>query len=695
MKRIILIFVFLMELSCAHVFSMDETIHKLEEVVVTSTNQNKVIDTPASISIITGDELLEMGVKNVVEALGKIPGVDDTSSKDRSVTIRGNKSAMAGGPVTLIDGIPQKIGDYRYSQFNFIPISQIERIEVLRSGGIAYGPGAARGVINIITKKKKNEGTHGEVIGSYGSWETHDENASIHGMIDKLDYLLNVGNYHTDGYETEEENRLSGMAKLGYNTSDKTRIGLRLNGIDYDQETTEGFKKKEWQLENYREESHFPKSETDSDIIWHNEKDQETESIALDFAHKDVKKFIDSTLSWTTYEEEFKRLYALYDSPKSVYYENTDQDTMTFSLSGGYHLDFGNISYTPSFGINYEYIDNDVDRNYPYYETKNTDKYNFNLKEKTYGLFWDNDFIFSEKWGMRIGGRVDRSEIEFKDKVPNTVDEDRTMFSYSVSPSYHFSDAANLYVSISRNYWLPTPRYYAWAVEKGEEFNPVEDLEPEENRTYELGYKHMFNRALNINATLYYSDYKDKFGSVYEGTTSHGQGNIGDAEAKGIEVEADGKLNEFFGYRFSAAYQNIEWTSGTASAYLHPSNESIQDADISGKQIYWVPKVSGNIGFDFYPMKGLTFSVDANYIGERYIDYLNRLEYPDKTTFDARISYSINQWKLWLLGKNIFDEDLEYVSNSSGRLTGENGEPDNAYFIQNGAYLEAGLSYRF
>jgi iron complex outermembrane receptor protein len=672
-----------------------ENIHKLEEMVVTSTNKKKAIDTPASLSIITGTELEEMGAKNVIEALGKIPGVVDSSAKRGTVVIRGNKSAMAGGPVILIDGIPQKIGDSRYSEFDFIPVTQIERIEVLRSAGIAYGPGAARGVINIITKKSKQEGIHGTVSTSYGSWNTHDENASLYGRQKEYDYLLNIGSFHTDGYEQEDENRLSILGKLGYNLSDQTRIGILVNHMDYDINTAYGFRKYQWQLDNYRREIHFPKSATDADLIWNTEKEQENSMLALEFSHQDQNKFINSTLSWTGYDEMDKSLAYFYDKPANVYHNDSEQDAYTASISGGYHFNFGTTSYTPSIGLTYESVDNDVRRIYPFNPKKNTDEYNFDIQEKTYGISWDNDFLFQEKWGLKIGGRLDRTEIKLQDKVPNVVDENQNMFSYFVAPSYHLMDNANLYVSAGRNYWFPTPRYYAWAVEDGGTFNPPENLKPEEVMTYEIGYKHMLNKSFNMNATLYFSEYKDKFGSVYEGTTSRGRGNIGDAEAKGIELEADGRLCSFFGYRLAGTYQDIEWTSGTVSSKLHPSNVTDKHADITGKQIYWVPEFSGLMGLDFFPMKGLKLNVDINYMGDRYVDYLNRIKYPAKTTFDAGVSYSWNQWKLWLLGKNIFNEPLEYVSNTSGTLTGVNGDPKNAYYVQDGAYFELGISYSF
>ena len=566
---------------------------------------------------------------------------------------------------------------------------------MLRSAGIAYGPGSARGVINIITKKSKAEGVEGRISASYGSWNTHDENATIQGRSGRWDYLANAGYFATDGYEKEEEDRMSILGKLGFQLTDHDHIGLRYNYIKYDNDTVEGFMKKRWQLENYRQDRHFPASATDSDIIWHNEDEQENAIMALDFSHRNKALFINSSVSWTDYEEQFQRLEEIYDDPDDVYIEDSQQDTYTFTLSGGYAFDFGKVSYIPSMGVNYEDIDCSVSRREPFDPGANLDKYNFDLQERQYGFFWDNDFLFGETWGLKVGGRVDKAEVEFKDRVPNKVDEERTMYSYQVAPSYHFSDRANLYVSVGRNYWFPTPRYYAWAVERGGTLNRPEDLEPEEATTWEVGYKHMLHKALNINATVYTATYKEKFGSVYEGATSRGQGNIGDAEGRGVELEADGRLCSFFGYRLAGTYQNIEWTSGTAVAYIHPTNTLNRQASLDGKQIYWVPEISGLPGLDFFPVEGVKCNIDFNYAGKRYVDYLNQIEYPAKTTMDAKVSYSWKNLKFWVLGKNVFDEELEYVSNASGKLTSAYGTPNSSYFVQDGAYFETGITMNF
>jgi iron complex outermembrane receptor protein len=72
-----------------------------------------------------------------------------------------------------------------------------------------------------------------------------------------------------------------------------------------------------------------------------------------------------------------------------------------------------------------------------------------------------------------------------------------------------------------------------------------------------------------------------------------------------------------------------------------------------------------------------------------------------KTTVDTGLRYELTNWSFWALGKNIFDKDIEYVSNSTGRLnsnTGEierNGKYANKYYFRNGQYFEIGVSYHF
>lgn len=680
-----------------------EDIHIMDDVVVTSTSKTKMLDTPASISVITASELEKIGAKNIIEALERIPGVYNTSASRTSLSIRGTRSSMAGGPVILVDGIAQKYGNYRREELDIIPVSQIERIEVLRSAGVVYGPGSSRGVINIITKKgQAQKPIEAKVSASHGSWETSSLSGSLNGRISQWDYYTDLTHFQTDGYEQEEETRTSGLLKLGYNLSTQTRIGLRGNWLSADHDTAFDLNKYEWQLKNYRDKIHFPQGEDDDDIVWHNTKEQDSALYALDFTHKGRQLFADGALSYTHYDE-------VYHDTKDIFYSATgrsrnnrgdiddrDQDTYTASLSAGYAIDFNGVDYTPVLGLSYEDVSYSQRRTYPYDTdgTTDTDPYALDLCEKSYGLFLDNDFSFGDRWGLKIGNRIDQVDLTFENKEPWKFDTDETMWSWAVAPSYHYTPRANIYLSIGTSYWFPSPQYYFWSSDYGSPNNLPEDLKPEETITYELGYKHSPNKSFNIALTGFYSETQDKFAGFYEDGDYKGQKNTGDASTYGLEMEIDGKPLSWLGYRLSAAYLDAQWDSGTARIYDYPTNDRVV-VDLDGQQVHGIPNFTGRVGLDFYPVEGLKASVDANYAGEYYLDYANRLSYPSKTTVDASINYSWTRYTFWVLGKNIFDEKVERAINSTGRLTEENGTPQNAYYVSDGAYFEAGLSVKF
>jgi outer membrane receptor for ferrienterochelin and colicins len=141
---------------------------ELEAVKVVSAAgyEQKITDAPASISVITKEELQKRSYTNLLDAVRETEGIDIGETRDKtgqgSVSIRG-----MGGDYTLllIDGKRQNnVGDLYPNNFggnqqNHIPpLEMIERIEVIR-GPMAtlYGADAIGGVVNIITKKISNE----------------------------------------------------------------------------------------------------------------------------------------------------------------------------------------------------------------------------------------------------------------------------------------------------------------------------------------------------------------------------------------------------------------------------------------------------------------------------------------------------------------------------------------------------------
>lgn len=143
---------------------------KLEEVSVVSAAgyEQKITDAPASISVITKEDLQKKSYTNLLDAVRDIEGVDIGESTDKSgqgtVSIRG---MGADYTLVLVDGkkqnnngdiYPNNFGGLQFA--NIPPLSMIERIEVIRGPmSTLYGADAMGGVINIITKKISNEWT--------------------------------------------------------------------------------------------------------------------------------------------------------------------------------------------------------------------------------------------------------------------------------------------------------------------------------------------------------------------------------------------------------------------------------------------------------------------------------------------------------------------------------------------------------
>ena len=141
----------------------DDDAKTLDSVVVTAAGfEQKITAAPASISVISREELAKRPYMTLIDAVRDLEGVDvgETADKtgQKTISIRG---MGADYTLILIDGKRQNNhGDiypnsFGGNQFNHIPpLDMIERIEVIRGpASTLYGADALGGVINIITRK--------------------------------------------------------------------------------------------------------------------------------------------------------------------------------------------------------------------------------------------------------------------------------------------------------------------------------------------------------------------------------------------------------------------------------------------------------------------------------------------------------------------------------------------------------------
>ncbi|WAJ28472.1 TonB-dependent receptor [Jeongeupella avenae] len=154
----------------------------LDTVVVTASGfEQNVRDAPASITVVSREELEKGQFRDLTDALREVQGVAVTGvANEKDVFIRGLPGAYT---LILVDGKRQSTRDARtngnsgFEQSFVPPISAIERIEVVRGPmSSLYGSDAMGGVINIITRKVSDTWTGSATVegtaqqhGKYGN----------------------------------------------------------------------------------------------------------------------------------------------------------------------------------------------------------------------------------------------------------------------------------------------------------------------------------------------------------------------------------------------------------------------------------------------------------------------------------------------------------------------------------------------
>ncbi|WP_279244429.1 TonB-dependent receptor [Candidatus Litorirhabdus singularis] len=175
----------------------------LEEVMVTARRMEESLqDVPASISVLTEDDLRRSGVDSVERVIGLTPGVSIVTNTaevgDTQINIRGiNGARDAENSVALVvDGI-LKTNTAQVAQMH----GQLTQTEILKGPqGAYYGRNAAAGAIVMTTKKPGDEFT-GDVKVQAGEESTFGATAVFDGPLgDKAGFVLFGDYFETDGH---------------------------------------------------------------------------------------------------------------------------------------------------------------------------------------------------------------------------------------------------------------------------------------------------------------------------------------------------------------------------------------------------------------------------------------------------------------------------------------------------------------
>jgi outer membrane receptor protein involved in Fe transport len=193
---------------------------KYEETVVVSASRNeeKLINAPATMTVIGPQTIQSAPTQNFAELLRTVPGANVTqvSARDINFTSRGATGTLSTGTLALLDGRSLYQDFFGFVMWDFIPVNlnEIKQIEVIRGPASAvWGANALNGVVNVITKSPREmQGTSAVVgVGGFdreGATGTSTGSGTLfyisgthaQAVNDRVAFKISAGGYTQDPY---------------------------------------------------------------------------------------------------------------------------------------------------------------------------------------------------------------------------------------------------------------------------------------------------------------------------------------------------------------------------------------------------------------------------------------------------------------------------------------------------------------
>ncbi|MCE5194995.1 MAG: TonB-dependent receptor [Nitrospiraceae bacterium] len=576
-----------------------------KDLIIATKKPTPLRKAPAIATVITAEEIRNMGARNLLDILKRIPGIGVGIADQptmNSIEVRGIKTRNSEKVLIMIDGMRMNnlvLGEAMYTATD-ISVENIKRVEVIRGPGSAlYGANAFIAVINIVTKTasdiKKAEITAGG--GSYGTQHYNlqsgydGDNLKIAGVFDYFStkgaksfiesdaQTLNDIAHGTHasmapGYTSEWNRRYDTGINMSYgDLSIKGRLIEKkkgsFTGVAYalNDESYQEFK------QFFIDLSYLIKANSNLDIT----------------ARAYVNQ-INMNFYWEIFPEGYAGLFpdGLLGSP------STKNRTTGVELTGDYTIK----NHTLTVGTVAEYAEQ--------FGTKHFTNFNPNTYAPL-GSF--QDITSWGNWNKNVDRTILALYLQDIWKISNSISftagiryDNYSDFGDTINPRLGFvwEFAEDLSLKLLYGTAFRTPTF----TELYSINNPVEggnpDLKPEKIKTYEVGIEYRFLQKFTSRINYFHNEIKDLIvlGEKPSPADPAPYINKNKAKVDGVETELI--------YNYSKnIYGYLNYT------YQHPI-----DAD-TGKKLLAVPSHRANAGINFLILQHLNTNLNLNWVGER------------------------------------------------------------------------------
>ncbi len=615
-------------------------------------------ETAQSISVVTRKQLDTRAVQNLDEAVAYTPGVTggpygrDATRGYSYATIRGFGSGVNS---TFTDGLRAPVGVFATTNTDMYGF---DRIEVLRGpASILYGANSPGGLFNQVTKRPPTEELH-EIQLQAGNNANRSAALDIGGPVrddGRLLFRLTARTQDQDYEQDYSSGKHQFVAPaLTYKPDENTSLTLLANYQKDDNKSNNLGNRRIYSVGDalYGHSSSLFTGEPNYDRFIREQKEigyivehkfNDTWSLTQTARHTDVDvdyKYMD----YTDLDADGRTLN------RSATYIKETMSADTVDTHAQAKWSSGALAHTTLVGFNYMQRDYDYrlgtgaapsldlsTLNYGQAVTTPTLTSQSLSHMRQRGLYVQDQMKLGERWVALAGGRRDWYEEDLS-AIKQTANTGRAGLVYhatsELSPYFSYSNSFEAQSGIDRS---------------GNAFVPTT------GRQYEVGVQYEpTGKSARYTAALF--DLRQQNVLTTDPVDNNYSIQTGEMASKGLELEAN--LGPFKGINLTAAYTLLD----------NKVTKSTTPSEI-GRQGQGIARHSASLWADYTvsegKLKGLGFGGGLRYIGSRY-DYYNTQKFGGVIVTDAMVRYDLDEWRLALNVRNLFDKFYDVSSGYAG-----------------------------
>jgi len=667
------------------------------EVTIATRHETSVSKAPSVITVITAEEIKNLGYRTLTEVLRIIPGFEILKGSTIGGTTVGVRGSLGTGRIrVMINGhnVNNPFISSAFTHFDDFPVDSIKRIEIIRGPGSAvYGEDAFTGVINIITKDTTDiDGV--SVISGYGSFDTYDENIVFGKTFGNLGISGFLHYTQTEGFngivESDSQTEIDkNFEPLGVPPASQAPGSVHDGRQEYDLNLKTTYK--DFYFEGlYINKNKGPVVGLQSAL--NDETDLENNYFFIETGYK--KTFEERfTIKPRIYYDQFDFNYFVESLP-----ENTATGVDIIDTNGDGIPDTPMPVIHPDGLVSNAIVIEKIAGTEIPFDFKLFDGNLFTLGFE-YRLVNQTNIHFSTNYNPITLEPLDSMQ-DFSDTYPFLVEATRRIWSVYLQDTWDITDTLNLTLGVRHNNYsdfgdATTPRAgLTWAFNKngsfkllyGEAFRPPDfselytsnqpaiqgnpDLDPETIRTYETGLSYKFNKYVMSSVNYFYNSINDliQLSQIDETQSIRTYENFGDITVHGVEMET-----------------RVDITRGNY-VFMNYTFQNPEDED--GNNLRWVSKHKGNFGVNVHYWEHINTNLSAFFSGRRYREEDDpRDDLPSYTLLNLSIIGKEFYKTMEVQGTvfNLLDKDYSDPTNIT--LPNDLPRPGRTFFIS--------LSYKF